>query len=53
MTAIGKATEQGIDEVAQEVVAPHFHGPNHVEKKVRAEVSISLAMILRSCASHG
>lgn len=37
MTAIGKATETGIDEVAQKVVEPHFHGPDNVGKKVSAE----------------
>ena len=40
MTAIGKATETGIDEVAQKVVAPHFHGPDNAGKKVRAEFYI-------------
>jgi hypothetical protein len=35
MTLIGKATEKGLDEVAQKVLAPHFHGENTTTKKVR------------------
>lgn len=35
ITAMEKATERGLEEVAQRVVAPHFHGPDHVGKKVR------------------
>jgi hypothetical protein len=34
ITAIDKATERGLDEVAKSVLAPHFHGPDQTEKKV-------------------
>ncbi|KAF2200943.1 hypothetical protein GQ43DRAFT_432039 [Delitschia confertaspora ATCC 74209] len=39
ITAIGKATEKGIDEVALEVVAPHFHGPDNTGKKFAIRTS--------------
>lgn len=35
ITAIDKATEKGLEEVAQKVLAPHFHGEGREEKKVR------------------
>lgn len=34
ITATAKATEKGLDEVAQQVLAPHFHGLDRTEKKV-------------------
>ena len=34
ITAIDKATDRGLDEVAQQVLAPHFHGPDRAGKKV-------------------
>ena len=34
ITAIEKATDRGLDEAAQQVLAPHFHGPDRVGKKV-------------------
>ncbi|KAF2175073.1 hypothetical protein K469DRAFT_612081 [Zopfia rhizophila CBS 207.26] len=40
ITAIGKATDKGLDEVAQQVVAPHFHGPDHAGKKFAIRTSI-------------
>lgn len=35
ITAIDKATDRGLDEVAQLVLAPYFHGPDRVGQKVR------------------
>lgn len=35
MELVGKATEKGLEEVAQHVLAPHFHGPENAGKKVR------------------
>lgn len=34
ITAINKATERGLDDVAQQVLAPHFHGSDRSGKKV-------------------
>lgn len=34
MTLMGKATEKGLEEVAQKVLAPHFHGESNSGKKV-------------------
>jgi tRNA acetyltransferase TAN1 len=34
ITATAKATDKGLDEVAQQVLAPHFHGPDRAGKKV-------------------
>ncbi|THY67287.1 hypothetical protein D6C87_10305 [Aureobasidium pullulans] len=34
MTLMGKATENGLIKVAQEVLAPHFHQEPHVSRKV-------------------
>ncbi|TKA65248.1 hypothetical protein B0A49_08551 [Cryomyces minteri] len=33
MSLMGKATETGLAEVARQVLAPHFHGPDSAEKK--------------------
>ncbi|KAF2096797.1 hypothetical protein NA57DRAFT_58684 [Rhizodiscina lignyota] len=33
ITLTGKATEDGLGEVAKQVLAPHFHGPNATAKK--------------------
>ncbi|KAK5013707.1 hypothetical protein LTR39_003519, partial [Cryomyces antarcticus] len=33
MSLMGKATENGLAEVARQVLAPHFHGPDSAEKK--------------------
>ncbi|KAF2702690.1 hypothetical protein K504DRAFT_393959 [Pleomassaria siparia CBS 279.74] len=40
ITAVDKATDRGLDEVAKQVLAPHFHGPDHVGKKFAIRVSI-------------
>lgn len=34
VTKIGKATEQGIEAVCAEVLAPVFHGPDAIARKV-------------------
>jgi tRNA acetyltransferase TAN1 len=34
ITATAKATDRGLDEVAQQVLAPHFHGLDRAGKKV-------------------
>jgi tRNA acetyltransferase TAN1 len=34
ITAIEKANAQGLESVAKQVLAPHFHGTNQAEKKV-------------------
>jgi len=34
ITATAKATERGLDDVAQQVLAPHFHGLDRAGKKV-------------------
>lgn len=34
MTAIEKATARGLEAVAKQVLAPHFHGPDQAGKKV-------------------
>ena len=39
ITAIDKATDRGLEEVAQQVLAPHFHGPDRAGKKVRLAFS--------------
>ncbi|KAF2786279.1 hypothetical protein K505DRAFT_260211 [Melanomma pulvis-pyrius CBS 109.77] len=40
ITAIDKATERGLDDVAQQVLAPHFHGPDRSGKKFAIRTSI-------------
>ncbi|KAF2122426.1 hypothetical protein BDV96DRAFT_461051, partial [Lophiotrema nucula] len=40
ITAIDKATERGLDEVAQQVLAPHFHGPDRAGKKFAIRTNI-------------
>jgi tRNA acetyltransferase TAN1 len=34
ITATDKATPKGLEAVAKEVLAPHFHGPDQVGRKV-------------------
>jgi tRNA acetyltransferase TAN1 len=34
ITATEKATEKGLEDVARQVIAPHFHVPDQAEKKV-------------------
>jgi hypothetical protein len=47
MTLMGKATEAGLGDVAQQVLAPHFHDPSSTSsKKVRF---FPLSMRIRSC----
>lgn len=38
MTLMGKATENGLEEVAKQVLAPHFHGPENAGKKVHKKM---------------
>ncbi|KAF2734685.1 hypothetical protein EJ04DRAFT_602369 [Polyplosphaeria fusca] len=38
--ATAKATERGLDDVAQSVLAPHFHGPERAGKKFAIRTSI-------------
>lgn len=54
MTLVGKASEKGLEEVARQVLAPAFHQPNQVAKKVSnipypADYIISAIM----CIIHG
>jgi tRNA acetyltransferase TAN1 len=41
MTTIGKATEKGLEEVAQQVLAPHFHQDGAPGKTVSATTACS------------
>lgn len=53
MTVIGKATDKGIDDVAGQVVAPHFHGPDRVGRKVRFEpLLLSMSCVLDLAFAH-
>jgi hypothetical protein len=38
-TQVGKATEKGIDELSQAVLAPHFHSEVAISRKVRRPFS--------------
>ncbi|EOA89683.1 hypothetical protein ACJQWK_02602 [Exserohilum turcicum] len=40
ITATAKATPQGLDSVAKQVLAPHFHGPDQAGKKFAIRPSI-------------
>ncbi|KAJ4291093.1 hypothetical protein N0V90_010291 [Kalmusia sp. IMI 367209] len=40
LSAIGKATAKGLEDVAAEVLAPHFHAPDQAGKKFAIRVSI-------------
>ncbi|KAF2470419.1 THUMP domain-containing protein [Lindgomyces ingoldianus] len=40
ITAIDRASEKGLDDVAQQVLAPHFHGPDQVGRKFAIRTSI-------------
>ncbi|KAF2007723.1 hypothetical protein P154DRAFT_1247 [Amniculicola lignicola CBS 123094] len=40
ITAIEKATDKGLDEVAQRALAPHFHGPDQAGRKFAIRTSI-------------
>ncbi|KAF2685673.1 hypothetical protein K458DRAFT_416895 [Lentithecium fluviatile CBS 122367] len=40
ITAIEKATEKGLEDVARQVIAPHFHGPEQAVKKFAIRTSI-------------
>ncbi|KAF2813961.1 uncharacterized protein BDZ99DRAFT_380305 [Mytilinidion resinicola] len=59
MTAIGKATEKGIDEIAAEVLKPHFHTPGARSKKfairptLRNNKTDRLALIKRVAEAVG
>jgi hypothetical protein len=44
MTAMGKATESGIRDVAQQVLAPHFHVAGSSEKKVSLTLHCCIMM---------
>lgn len=50
MTLMGKATETGLDEVARQVLAPHFHDPvnPNTSKKVLSFLCMSIS--IASCA---
>lgn len=48
MTLMGKATWESMDEVAQQVLAPHFHQPNGLPKKV-SWLWHSLKSFIRGC----
>ncbi|KAK8155546.1 hypothetical protein BC567DRAFT_38674 [Phyllosticta citribraziliensis] len=57
MTLMGKATEEGLQDVATKVVAPHFHGPDKAGKKfairpnVRNHKTLSRDTIIRTVAA--
>lgn len=38
ITGIEKANQKGLETVAEQVLAPHFHGEENVGKKVRSDV---------------
>ncbi|KAF2258571.1 hypothetical protein CC78DRAFT_504431 [Lojkania enalia] len=40
ITAIEKATKRGLDDVAQQVLAPYFHGPDQAGRKFAIRASI-------------
>lgn len=40
MTVTGRASEEGLAKVAEEVLAPHFHQEPHVSRKVRSSHSL-------------
>jgi tRNA acetyltransferase TAN1 len=40
MTLMGKATEEGLEKTAKEVLAPHFHTEPRVPTKVRSLVTL-------------
>jgi len=46
MTLMGRATEPGLQVIAQKVLAPHFHQGGSSEKKVRSSAHVM------SCKSH-
>jgi len=48
MTLIGKATENGLLDIARRVLAPHFHQGGSSEKKVRKLSTTTLSEINRS-----
>jgi tRNA acetyltransferase TAN1 len=43
MTLIGKASEHGLHDIAQRVLAPHFHQGGSSEKKVRTMTYIPVS----------
>ncbi|KAK8203896.1 THUMP domain-containing protein [Phyllosticta capitalensis] len=57
MTLMGKATENGLEEVAKQVLAPHFHGPENAGKKfairpnVRNHKTMTRDTIIRTVAA--
>jgi hypothetical protein len=53
ITLIGKATEKGIDELAEKVLAPHFHGEAVEEKKVRHNLIGWYSDFGPECSGHG
>ncbi|PSN62673.1 hypothetical protein BS50DRAFT_638285 [Corynespora cassiicola Philippines] len=40
ITAMDKATDRGLEDVAKQVLAPHFHGPDQAGKKFAIRTSI-------------
>ena len=43
ITATDKATEKGIEDVARQVIAPHFHVPDQPAKKVSPPLRLGAA----------
>ena len=50
MTLIGKASEHGLHDIAQRVLAPHFHQGGSSEKKVRTAFPV---MQINTSLFHG
>ena len=51
ITAIEKATEKGLDDVARLVLAPHFHGPDQQGKKVLFAFRVSVWRLMKRNAT--
>jgi tRNA acetyltransferase TAN1 len=43
ITATAKATERGLEDVARQVMAPHFHVPDQAAKKVSLSSIVALS----------
>lgn len=53
ITAMGKATERGLDDVASLVLAPHFHGPDQKGKKVSIAFRVRDVAPSYAASKHG
>jgi tRNA acetyltransferase TAN1 len=53
MTAMGKATDKGIDEIAAQVLKPHFHAPGTPPKKASYGFPFRCVCVCGSCGLNG